>query len=96
MTYPMLGLVATLLSIYGMIIIATAQYLSHRKTLKTVLQMQYDSVLFIKHLVDAKMAVREVDIALCEERMGVVGRRVNKLVQDNGVGIPELVNEVGK
>ena len=104
----MLGLAATIVGIYGMIIIATIQYFSQKKTLKTILQMQYDSVLFLKHLMDyrSNLTIKclsneiniqgEIDLSLCEEKMRVVGKRVNKLVQDNLVEIPELVNEVGK
>ena len=108
MTYPMLGLMATLASVYIALIIGFLQYLSQRKTLKTILRMQYDSVLFLKHQTDYRSNATikclsnridvqgEIDLALSAEKMGVVGRRVNKLVQDNLVEIPELVSETGK
>ena len=97
MIYTIIGLAIT-------VILGGIGFYIQNKTLTILLKMQYDTLLAIHHIDQYHKAYYRIanpidkvrEMALTIERLGIVGRRVNKLMRDHKIDIPELIDDNGR
>ena len=98
MDYTIIGLAIGAIALTVTIISSWYQFYKQNKTLSVILQMQYDSALYLMNLIDYYDAhyKNSDNQRVFSERTLVISRRINKLVRDHKINIPELIDESGR
>ena len=93
MDYTLIGLITGL---GAAIISAWYQFYAQKKLLNTILEMQYNSILYTRNLADFNLTAQPAanpmhpNHLIYDERTNVIGRRINKLMEYYRIELPEL------
>ena len=98
MDYTLIGLAFAVVGVW----IGVWQIYTQNKTLTTIIETQYNSTQYLQNLAGFNMSHTKLaehpdeNFRVFSERMGIISRRMNKLMQQHKIEIPELISENGK